>query len=104
MRSPDETAGWTYATMLGLLTVTGRRTRRNPRDRWSDGAWLRCSAVARPSVGRRNVLVPVHETNDGVLRYARVREPRAPASQEPMRFSWPRAALRITPLFGPREN
>lgn len=75
MRSPTGLRAWTYATLLGLLTVTGMRLGETlGLDRGDVD--LRDGVLAvRRTTCRKARLVPVHETTRvALLRYARVRD------------------------------
>jgi site-specific recombinase XerD len=75
MRSPTGLRAWTYATLLGLLTVTGLRiTEALALDRRDVDLRDGVLAIHRTKC-RKERLVPVHETTRrALLRYARVRD------------------------------
>ena len=75
MRSPTGLRAWTYATLLGLLTVTGMRiSEALALDRRDVDLREGVLAVRRTKC-RKERLVPVHETTrEALLRYGRVRD------------------------------
>jgi integrase/recombinase XerD len=75
MRSPTGLRAWTYATLLGLLTVTGMRiSEALALDRRDVDLREGVLAVRRTKC-RKERLVPVHEsTRRALLRYGRVRD------------------------------
>jgi len=96
MRSPTGLRAWTYATLLGLLTVTGMRISEalglDRRD-----VDLRDGVLAvRRTKCRKARLVPVHETTRVALfRYGRVRD-RVHPRRKTEAFLVSEAGLRLT--------
>jgi len=75
MRSPTGLRAWTYATLLGLLTVTGMRLGETLALDRSDVDLVEGVLSVRRTKCRKERLVPVHETTRlALLRYARVRD------------------------------